>query len=76
MPPVEHVCEALHWLRELHQQTDPPLYRAYTDLYSTTDSIARYLLLQSLLRLYMSTTPFLGVCSKSLDSVVNACCIH
>ena len=59
-----------------HQQTDPTLYSAYTDLYSTTDSTARYLLLQNLLRLYMSTIPFPVVCSKSLDSVVNPCCTH
>ena len=47
----------LNVLSVLHQQTNPPLYRAYTDLYSTTDYTARYLPLQSLLRLYSQLLP-------------------
>ena len=41
----------------VHQQTIPPLYRAYTDLYSGTDPTERFPLIQTLARLYIHTDP-------------------
>jgi len=38
-----------------HQQTSPPLYRAYTGLYSGTGPTERFLLLQTLTSLYTQT---------------------
>ena len=35
-----------------HQQTNPPLYKAYTDMYRVTDSAERYLPLQSFTGLF------------------------
>ena len=45
---------------------------ADADLYRTTDSTARFLLLQSLLGLSRITTPFLVMCSKMFHSTVNS----
>ena len=53
----------------LHQQTNPPLYRAYTDLYSGTDPTARFPLIQALAsRLYIHTYPVI-LCGSSMHLV-------
>ena len=48
-----------------HQQTSPPLYRAYTGLYSRTDPTERFLQIQTLTSLYTYTNSVI-LCGSSV----------